>query len=676
MPPGDGRGVTGDDVSAAIARIPGADESRARALAWLRSQGDESEGFRVRLSADHPVEYVGPVSGTVDDVALLDPGAGPPETRVAFDRVYEAGERVPLAGTWAAVDPAAHVAEVSVRDGDAVTIVGRYPLRPGGTWTTGTDAAPAGTKVVGLVEVATGVVVAVAQSPAPAVAGVEVHVFSRTDIDNLQAIVPLRRDGTFHAPLARRGEKIARLIRSSDRRVVNSSEWGGSVGLRGLPRSFRIPLDDPDYGYLESEVPRRGYRLEQRSFTYDAALAALAFTQEGDLARAASILQRLRALQEPDGSLAFSHDVFLGRVADRYVRSGTLAWVGTAALEYERASGDTRFRPLATGLAGYLLGRQVTAANGYRADDPRHGSVLGGEGRYAAGYEYVPEEIAWASTEHNIDAYFFLRDLGYVVPADDRYARAARLVRRSLLVNHWNEARGRFDQGVGDPARALDLVSWGGLFLRAVGEHEKARRQLALLGDFRLDVNGVALSPDPESYNLTYHGPGPIGGYRPYAESPGTYDDPPEAVWAEGTWGALLLRLRLGADARADVEGMFRLQAADPAGGVLQVTRGRRSPPYEFHAWPAIGGTAWSVIVLGGSEILWRADGWAGSAASHDRLARGPAGPTARTGARRAPVRATRRAAKLARDRRRAVARPAPGDGAVTSLRPLRPGRR
>lgn len=301
--------------------------------------------------------------------------------------------------------------------------------------------------------------------------------------------------------------------------------------------------------------------------------------------------------------------MFLGAVADRYVRSGSLAWVGTAAVEYELATGDERFRPLAAGLARYLMSHQVTGANGYAEDDPRYGSILGGEGRYGPDYEYVPERIAWASTEHNIDAYFFLRDLGHVME-DPAYTAAAELVEDSLMRHHWNTARRRFDQGVGDPARALDLVSWGGLFLRATGRGELARLQLLHLEEFAVAPTPVALSGEPDAYNRTYATSDPVGGYRPYAESPGTYDDPPATVWAEGTWGAILLRARLGEDVTAAVDDMLRLQRADPMGGLLQVTFGRRSPPYELHPWPATGGGAWAAIVLSGSRTLWRVDGW------------------------------------------------------------------
>lgn len=119
----------------------------------------------------------------------------------------------------------------------------------------------------------------------------------------------------------------------------------------------------------------------------------------------------------------------------------------------------------------------------------------------------------------------------------------------------------------------------------------------------------VGLSSDLNSFNQTYSGVGPFSGYMPYARSPG-YSDPPEVVWAEGTWGALLLRLRLAENISSDLASMQRLQAVDPQGGFLQTTAGSRSQPYEFHVWPAVGGTAWAALVTGNSSMLWAPDGW------------------------------------------------------------------
>ena len=194
-----------DDVSAAIARVEGTAEAHTRALDWIEGQQDRSQGFAVTFDDDYGVEHVGPVAGTVADVDDLAPVPPPAETRVAFDRSYDEGHTGPLSGTWAGVDVLGHAVDITARDGGAPL---RLPLQPDGTWTTAPEPAPpGGAWVARLTRISDGAVVASAESPGPPVEGVAVHVFSRTDIDNLQAVVPLRRDGTFRAPLARRGPR-------------------------------------------------------------------------------------------------------------------------------------------------------------------------------------------------------------------------------------------------------------------------------------------------------------------------------------------------------------------------------------------------------------------------------------------------------------------------------------
>jgi len=324
-----------------------------------------------------------------------------------------------------------------------------------------------------------------------------------------------------------------------------------------------------------------------RAWIYDGALAALAFTEDGRLERARAVLSRLAALQRPDGALAFSYPLSADGEPEPRIRSGAMAWVGTAAIEYERASGDRSLRPLAAGIARDLLDRQAPS-----------GSVRGGYGRLTRDGSFVAERLQWASTEHNVDAYFFLRDLGYLT-GSRRYLAAARRVRTSLLTRHWNADEGRFDQGIGDRGRALDLVTWGGLFLLAVGEREMARRQIGHLRAFRVRRAPIA----PTGGRVA------IDGYRPYLRSPG-YRSPPRLVWAEGTWGAILLKRRLGEPALRDIGAMLELRDATPGGGYLQASAPRPEVPYELRAWPAAAPAAWAAIVLGDSSILWRPDGW------------------------------------------------------------------
>ncbi len=260
----------------------------------------------------------------------------------------------------------------------------------------------------------------------------------------------------------------------------------------------------------------------------------------------------------------------------------------------------------------------MTTSNGYTDGDPRYGSILGGRGRYDSNYVFHPEPVTFVGTEHNVDAYFFLRDLGYL-SGDPRYAGAADLVKHSLLENHWNSQLHRFNQGVSldgpDTGEALDLCSWGGLFLLAVGEQNKADDCAREITKFRVTGATVAPSASPDDYNSTYSGSGPFSGYRPYVTSDG-YASPPATVWAEGTWGAILFRLRRGEDVSADLADMRGLQNIDPHHGFIQVTRGAAALPYEFHVWPAVGGTAWAGLVTHDASALWKEDGWNRSAAS------------------------------------------------------------
>lgn len=276
-------------------------------------------------------------------------------------------------------------------------------------------------------------------------------------------------------------------------------------GTTGLVRSFAIPADDPDRG------------LAPLSFAYDDALAALAFTAGGETRRAARVLDGLQDLQAVDGSLPFAYDTAAGVVASELRRSGTLAWVGYAAVRYEQVTGDDQFRGLATGIADYLVTLQVASWNGHATSDQRYGSVLGGP------------DVEWASTEHNIDAYFFLRDLSRL-PGASAYRPMANMIGDSLWAHHWDAWRQRFFQGVTtgwpDPTRALDLSSWGGLFWLAHGRGDLALQARVSMEEFRVENAAVTRSTDPDRYNTTFSSAGPFAGYKPYMPDPGVESAP------------------------------------------------------------------------------------------------------------------------------------------------------
>lgn len=244
--------------------------------------------------------------------------------------------------------------------------------------------------------------------------------------------------------------------------------------------------------------------LAGRSFTYDNAVGSIAFLLQGQPESARNVLLALQRLMAPNGTLGFSYQVD-STASDARLRTGTLAWVGYAMALYQRVTGDRTFQPNAEALARYLKTLQ------------RHsGSLKGGP------------DVHWISTEHNIDAYFFYREL-YRVTGKSTYRTTSRQIRNSLLTNHWTgtSVRGRFLQGIGDSTPALDANSWGAIFLWAIGRNTQAHRALRYV---------------ESTFKTAQTIPGSVTQVTGYAP-----DSARRTVWLEGTLGVAAAHQRLGA---------------------------------------------------------------------------------------------------------------------------------
>jgi len=355
--------------------------------------------------------------------------------------------------------------------------------------------------------------------------------------------------------------------------------------------------------------------LHRRAFTYDQALAAIAFATAGDQASAGRALAALARVQRKDGGFWFSYNVENTWPEDAdhemaIVRSGATAWAGYAFafyLEARPAAGEdarlqrerASFLEAARRTGDFLLGLRVT--------DPKalgHGLVRGGYASVTVGTgsggktveeSYDDKPIAWVSTEHNIGAFFFLSTLGRVT-GDARYRAAADEIRARLLAALWQDDLGQFAQGILpdgriDRALALDCASWGSLFLTAVGDRARAAR---------------AAATADRIYGVRH---GNIAGHRPYHDRP-IYLDPgvgrlllkqrPDTqwkdlpiVWSEGSLGVALAHARLGNRPRARqiVAEMLKLRQGD---GIRLASR---ALPYEMDDSASVAGTAWQVLV-------------------------------------------------------------------------------
>ncbi len=372
---------------------------------------------------------------------------------------------------------------------------------------------------------------------------------------------------------------------------------------RRLLLSYRVPPQDPSYRYTYG-----------RSFVYDDALGAIALTMVGRYREAEFLLNALRHLLRPDGSLWFAYNTQNSWPDDKdssgaVVRMGSVAWVGYAFTYYlstreKENPGFVVSDPLgreyasaARSIASFLLANQVTDPA-----DPRYGLVTGGLGASTVTISntsgrpaevYTPQKVLWVSMEHNVDAWFFLRDLSRLIP-DSRLTAAAGLIAERLS-GLWSDTDGQFRQGIHedrtpDTALPLDGASWGAIFLLAEGRADLARRCAeGMRTRFGSELKGLR-------------------GYRPYGPEP-VYEDQrvnrfffPEAsrklwqdlpfIWGEGSLGAAVALARLGNPEEA-LSIMDSLRHFSAGGGIRYASS---TVQYLFSDSPSVASTSWFII--------------------------------------------------------------------------------
>ena len=384
--------------------------------------------------------------------------------------------------------------------------------------------------------------------------------------------------------------------------VVRYKDEQKKICQPATPGDALVSFDYCNYGTPDQ---RQFLGRYGRVFLYDQAVGAIAWLMAGEPEKARRLLDYLSSYQNlnvqvpgaDDGSFGFSFNTvgcpdYAPENRDSfydldYLRSGAISWAGYAFVLYQQQTDDTRYLDVARRTADYLLTQQVTAP-----DDPRFGLLRGGHGTYdTITWDFTPGQIEWVSTEHNVDAYFFLRDLG-MLTSDARYSLAAQQIRGGLLTKLWNEEKGRLDQGL-DPAGqpdgvdALDAASWGAMFLLAAGEEEKGRCSLAFAErTYWNEADGIR-------------------GYKPYAGMvEGVNWDAVRMVWSEGSLGMAMAYVKLGDAVSSDrtrtiLAEMAKLQERDPDGGLLYAVYDGDDLT-DFPKAPSVGGTGWFVMTLRG----------------------------------------------------------------------------
>jgi hypothetical protein len=175
--------------------------------------------------------------------------------------------------------------------------------------------------------------------------------------------------------------------------------------------------------------------LDQMCFTYDQALAAILFIEQGDTAAADKILSfYLKTIKS--GEDIFNAYYTQGSAAEYVVHCGPNAWLGLAVLTYIKKTGDDKYLPIAAKVSEFLL-RMMDS----------DGGLKGG-----------PKE-SWYSTEHNLDACAFF-NLFYELKKEPRYKTAAQKIKGWINKYSYTQHGPPIKRGKGDATIATDTYAW------------------------------------------------------------------------------------------------------------------------------------------------------------------------------------------------------------------------
>lgn len=208
-------------------------------------------------------------------------------------------------------------------------------------------------------------------------------------------------------------------------------------------------------------------RFNHWTFTYDAAVVALAYLLSGQTADAKRIIDFYR--QTPNvwrlGGVieAVESDPAGVKGKDWSVRTGSNLWLGLASYHLYQRTKELPYLELAKKIGEFALDRQ-----NHDPQNPNFGGVSMGPAGDSANpddqhFEFKRQRPALAEsygTEINIEAYALFRLLAGE-GNEDKFAETQGMVFRWLQTNGYNLTDHRFNRAYKDPTVATDVQSWG-----------------------------------------------------------------------------------------------------------------------------------------------------------------------------------------------------------------------
>jgi hypothetical protein len=370
---------------------------------------------------------------------------------------------------------------------------------------------------------------------------------------------------------------------------------GGSDPLRKAYAFLDSRMDRRAQGatlrLIQSYVPTTTFSNGDTSYTYDDAVAIIAFLARGrsdDVARARVLADSLVYVQRhdpaADGRLrdAYHAEQFVRangtpNIANAASHTGNLAWAGMALAQLYRATKQQPYLDAALALANFIQTNTF--------------DIRGGNGGYTGGFDAGGQKVQYKSSEHNIDVYAFFTMLNALSGDTSWQARASHALK--LVAATWDAPRGFFWIGTGLDGKTInksdpvpeDVQTWSFLATHRTKFRGSIDWALTNLTATRGGFDGLSFSLDDRS-----------------------------GVWFEGTaHAAAALRARaLGKDAEmaatliSDIEtGQTSAPNADGHGIDAASKDGLRTGDGAGDAYYAalhIGATAWYCLAKQGKN--------------------------------------------------------------------------
>jgi chitodextrinase len=338
---------------------------------------------------------------------------------------------------------------------------------------------------------------------------------------------------------------------------------------------------------------------KQILYTYDQAVAAIAFMAKGDRARAEKVLNKLAAIQDPDGSWINSY-WWNGYGEELRKHVGPVAWVVMAYMTHEKLYGGTTYQASARKALDWML-----------LFKKPNGAISGG--RTTWDIQGVWTDEVWSSTEHNEDVYNIFRYYAGKFP--DRataYNDAANGAKQFLDNVMWNNTTKRFyggwknNTGLLDSNVPLDVNPWGVLALGLSGTRDY-KASLASVDN----AKGVGTVADPKFVHSLPYESTTITAYdfdwqydcAAATDQNGNYNgDRCADIWFEGSAFMSVAHYMNANTAKADsiIDEIIKKQGKSGTllGGVPYSLKGTSNNYWRMAQENCVSSTGWLIIAI------------------------------------------------------------------------------